>query len=239
VFFPLRSPIVSSIDAAWVAANFAEAEAAPFSSDDLSELTRYLTPRDVEWGEVLFHEGEFPSGVWILRTGSIELIYGTGEHRALIRMINPGEAVGDIHIIRGVPSPFKARAAEPTTCLFIARCDFDALLLRSPSVARRWMAKLALQVSKNHTRIVALLTTALRDRVAQFLLHEGVDGVFCHSQGTIAEMLGVHRSSVNQILGEFEELGLVSVAYRRIEIIDRPGLASVAEGRNVPAESAN
>jgi CRP-like cAMP-binding protein len=230
VFFPIRTPFVSSIDAAWVAANFAEAEAAPFSSEDLAELSHYLTPRDIAWGEVLFHEGEFPSGVWILRTGSIELIYGTGEHRALIRMIHPGEAVGDIQIVRGVASPFKARAAEPTSCLFIARCDFDALLLRSPSVGRRWMAKLALQVSKNHNRIIALLTTALRDRVAQFLLHEGVDGVFRHSQGTIAAMLGVHRSSVNQILGEFESLGLISVAYRCIEIKDRAGLAGVAKG---------
>ncbi len=226
---------MSSIDAAWVAANFAEAEAAPFSSEDLAELSHYLTPRDVAWGEVLFHEGEFPSGVWILRTGSIELIYGTGEHRALIRLINPGEAVGDIQIVRGVYSPFKARAAEPTSCLFIARCDFDSLLLRSPSVGRRWMAKLALQVSKNHNRIIALLTTALRDRVAQFLLHEGVDGVFRHSQGTIAAMLGAHRSSVNQILGEFEALGLISVAYRCIEITDRTGLVSVAEGRGSPA----
>ena len=223
---------MSRLDAAWVAANFAEAEAAPFSSEDLAELSHYLTPRDVEWGEVLFHEGEFPSGVWILRTGSIELIYGTGTHRALIRMIHPGEAVGDIQIVRGVPSPFKARAAEPTTCLFITRCDFDGLLARSPSIGRRWMAKLALQVSKNHNRIVALLTTTLRDRVAQFLLHEGVDGVFRHSQGTIAAMLGVHRSSVNQVLGEFEALGLVSVAYRCIEITDRAGLVDVAEGRD-------
>jgi CRP-like cAMP-binding protein len=235
VFSPFRSSFVSSIDAAWVAANFAEAEAAPFTSDDLAELSLYLSPRDVECGEVLFHDGEFPRGVWILRSGSIELIYGTGEHRALIRMINPGEAVGDIQIVRSVPSTFKARAAEPTACLFIARSDFESLLLRSPSVGRRWMAKLALQVSKNHNRIVALLTTELRDRIAQFLLHEGVDGVFRHSQGTIASMLGVHRSSVNQVLGEFEALGLVSVSYRCISITDREGLVSLAEGRDPPA----
>lgn len=219
---------MSSLDAAWVAA----AEAAPFSSDDLVELSRYLTPQDIECGEVLFHEGQHPSGVWILQAGALEMIYGTGEHRALIRMLNPGESVGDIQILRGVPSPFKARAAEHSSCLFIDRCDFESLLAASPSVARRWMAKLGLQVFKNHNRIVALLTTALRDRLAQFLLHESVDGVFRHSQGTIAAMLGVHRSSVNQILGEFESQGLVSVAYRCIKIVDKQGLRRTAEGRS-------
>ena len=155
-----QGPPVTHLDAAWVAANFAEAEAAPFSSSDLAELSRHLTPQVVEWGEVLFHEGEHPSGVWLLQTGAIELIYGTGEHRALIRIINPGEAVGDIQLLRGVASPFKARAAEPSECLFIARKDFDELLDSSTSVSRRWMAKLALQVAKNHNRIVALLTSA-------------------------------------------------------------------------------
>lgn len=226
---------MTSLDAAWVAANFAEAEAAPFSSEDLGELSRYLTPKHVEWGEVLFHEGEHPQGVWILQAGAIELIYGTGDNRALIRMINPGEAVGDLQILREAASPFKARAAEPSACLFIDRDSFNTLLTDRPSVARRWMAKLSLQVCKNHNRIVALLTTALRDRLAQFLLHENVDGLFRHSQGTIAAMLGVHRSSINQILGEFEALGLVKVAYRCIEVLDRDGLKRMADGRFISA----
>lgn len=229
---------MTHLDAAWVAANFAEAEAAPFSSEDLAGLSPFLAPRTIEWGEVLFHEGEHPSGVWILQSGAIELIYGTGQQRALIRIINPGESVGDIQIVRGQPSPFKARAAENGECLFLARSDFDELLATVPSFSRRWIAKLALQVCKNHNRIVALLTTALRDRVAQFLLHEGVDGAFRHSQGTIAAMLGVHRSSINQILGEFEALGLVRVAYRCIEIIDREGLSQMAEGRYTPHGTA-
>ncbi len=225
-----RVPDTAALGAAWVAANFAEAEAAPFSSDDLLELSRFLTPKVVESGEVLFHEGEHPGGVWILQAGAIEQIYGTGVHRALIRMINPGGAVGDIQILRRVPSQFKARAAEPSTCLFIDRTDFEVLLATRPSVARRWLAKLSLQVCKNHNRVVELLTTALRDRVAQFLLHESVDGAFRHSQGTIAAMLGVHRSSVNQIVSEFEALGLIAVSYRCIEVLDKDGLKRLAEG---------
>jgi len=220
-----------SLDAAWVAANFAEAEAAPFSREDLGELSLHLTPMELEWGEVLFHEGEHPGGVWILQSGAIELIYGTGDQRALITMLNSGECVGDIQILRGVESPFKARVAEPASCLFLDRSKFEDLMMTSPSVSRRWAAKLALQVSRNHTRIVGLLTNALRDRVAQFLLHESVDGTFRHSQGTIASMLGVHRSSINQVLGEFEQLGLVKVSYRCIEVADQSGLEKMAVGQ--------
>ncbi len=219
-----------SMDAAWVAANFGEADAAPFSRADLSELSLHLEPKVLEWGEVLFNEGEYPPGVWILQCGAIELIYGTGSCRALVRIIRPGEAVGDIQILRGIKSAFKARAAEPSACLFIERSKFDSLLLTCPSIGRRWFAKLAMQVSLNHNRIVDLLTNGLRERVARFLLHESVDGAFRHSQLTIGSMLGVHRSSINQILGKFEELGLVRLSYRCIEIHDQAGLTRMAEG---------
>lgn len=222
---------MSGLDAAWVAANLAEAETAPFSGEDLAALSRHLVPKALERGQVLFHEGEHPGGVWILQSGAIELIYGTGAHRALIRILNSGEAVGDIQILRGVQSPFKARAAEPTDCLFIDRTQFGFLLTTSPTIARRWTSKLALQVSRNHDRIVGLLTSALQDRIARFLLDESVEGVFRHSQGTVASMLGIHRSSVNQALGEFERLGLVKVGYRCIEVVDEEGLKSLSEGR--------
>ncbi|HEX2053848.1 MAG TPA: Crp/Fnr family transcriptional regulator [Actinomycetota bacterium] len=227
---------MTSLDAAWVAANFAEAQAAPFSSQDLDELARHLTPTYPEWGEVLFQEREHPRGVWILQSGAIEIVVGAGSQRVLIRMIHPGEAVGDIYILRDMPSSFKARAAEPSSCLFIERAAFLSLLASSPSVARRWLAKLALQVSTNHNRITALLTSAMPERVARFLLQEGVGNVFRHSQATIASMLGVHRSSVNQTLREFEQNGLIRVGYRYVEILDRERLWRVATGdQPVPA----
>jgi CRP-like cAMP-binding protein len=221
--------IVSALDAAWVAANLAEAETSPVSHDDLSLLSLHLVPTVMERGMVLFREGEHPGGVWILQSGAIELICGSGASRAVVRMLGPGEAVGDIQILRGVRSSFKARAVELSECLFLDRHEFLALLMTSPTIARRWASKLALQVSRNHDRIVALLTSALRTRIARFLVQESVDGVFRHSQGTIASMLGVHRSSVNEIVGEFERLGLVEVTYRCIRIVDERGLEKWSE----------
>lgn len=223
-------PLISN-DAAWVAANLAEADIAPLSSSDLRTLSRYLEPVQLEAGEVIFHEGEHPGGVWILQSGSVEVLYGSGPHRALIRLLASGEAIGDIQILRNVESPFKARAAAASSCLFLERSRFSDLLLNNPTMARRWAAKLALQVSRNQDRILSLLTNALRERVARFLMNESVDGAFRHSQGTIASMLGVHRSSINQVLGELEELGLIKVSYRCIELTDRPGLRKVSAGR--------
>lgn len=222
-------------DAAWVAANFAESHAAPFSSDDLSELALYLSPVSAEWGEVLFQEGEHPAGVWILQAGAVEMSFSAGRQRAVIRMINPGEAVGDIQILRNVRSAFRARAAEPSALLFLARDDFLDLLAANRSISLRWMAKLALQVSRNHSRIVSLLTGSIEHRVAQFLLSEEIDGAFRHSQATIAAMLGVHRSSVNRVLREFEAAGLVKLDYRCVHVLEPAGLRRLGEGEPAPA----
>lgn len=220
------------LDGAWVAAHFAEAEVAPFSTADMLAVSRHVQPRSLDAGEVIFTEGEKPEGVWILQDGAIELTFGTGSERLLVRILYGGEAVGDIQILRDAPSRIKARAAESSECLFIDRDSFLSLVTTHPAVARRWMAKLALQVTKNHNRILSLLTGSLRGRVARFLQLESVGGVFGQSQGTIAAMLGIHRSSVNQILRDFESSGVITIAYRCIEVVDLEKLTDIAEGEH-------
>lgn len=219
------------VDAAWVAANLAEPQSSPVSRADLVILSRYLIPKSLQRGEVLFDAGQKPTGVWILQAGALELVSGSGPSKVLIRLLKPGEAVGDIQLIRGVASPFKARAAEPSDCLFIPAGDFLGLLLSSRTIARRWASKLALQVSRNHDRIIALLTGSVRERVARCLLAESTNGAFRHSQGMIASMLGLHRSSVNEVLRDLERLGVIEVTYRCIAITDEDRLGEVADGR--------
>ena len=219
---------MNAAHAAWVAANLADAQRTPVTRADLDILGRHLIATIIERGEVLFDRGGVPRGVWILRSGAVELISGSGRDKAVVRILGPGEAVGDVQLIRGVPSMFKARAADHCESLFIPGAEFLELLASSATIARRWTSKLAVQVSRNHERITELLTSSLRARVVRFLLTESVDDAFSHSQSTIASMLGVHRSSVNEVLRELEASGAVEVGYRYISIMDREKLDQLA-----------
>ena len=66
----------------------------------------------------------------------------------------------------------------------------------------------------------------LTHQVAALLLDEtGPEaGGVPFSQGTIAELLGATRPSVNRVLKTLEAAGHLRLSYRRIEVLDPQGL---------------
>lgn len=214
---------------------FGDADAAPMSTPDLARLSRCFRSVSLKAGTVLFPEGTIPKGVWVLQYGSVELVTRLGGRPAVIRILRSGESVGDIQLLSGRPSRYKARVAEPCIALFATAGDLQRLLIEAPSVARRWISKLNFQIDKNHDRIVALLGGSLEEKVARCLTDESRDHEFPFSQGTLAALLGVHRSSVNPVLKVFEARGLIALGYRRITVLAPRHLSRIARGWELEA----
>jgi DNA-binding CsgD family transcriptional regulator len=55
------------------------------------------------------------------------------------------------------------------------------------------------------------------------------------SQSELGSMLSLSRQTTNQILMDLQQRGVLRLAYGRIEVLDRPGLAAAA--RLSPAEA--
>ncbi len=217
-------------DSAWMAKFFGLADAAPMTTPDLAQLSRYFRSVSFKAGTVLFPEGTIPEGVWVLQSGSVELVTRLRGRTAVIRILGSGESVGDIQLLTRRPARYKARAAEACIALFVSARDLERLLIEAPSAARRWISKLTLQVGRNHDRIVGLLGGSLQEKIARCLTDESRDHEFPFSQSTLAALLGVHRSSVNPVLKNFETEGLISLGYRRITILHPKRLSRIARG---------
>jgi Mn-dependent DtxR family transcriptional regulator len=64
--------------------------------------------------------------------------------------------------------------------------------------------------------------------VATYLLRAAdTTGVVEITQAQLASMLGAQRTSVQPVLKNLEDAGLVEVGYRRVELVDAAGLASL------------
>ncbi len=217
-------------EAAWVARCVGRADLVPLSDADLAALASYLSQRDFERGRVLFSEGKPQLGVWIVRTGAVELAVGSGRRRAVVYLLHPGDVEGDIALILDKPPPYTARAVEDTVCLFLDIRSFDRLLLEHPAVARRWLSSTAARIDRSQARILQLLGRSLPQQVARLLLDEAVDGRVSLPQRTLAAMLGAHRPSVNKVLKDFEAATLLEVGYVEVKVIDPPRLETIAAG---------
>jgi CRP-like cAMP-binding protein len=197
--------------------------------EELRALASNLRLRSLQRGELAFGEGEQNAGVWIVRSGRLELAVKGQGRPVIMQILRAGDIDGDIQHLLGMPFPYRARALETTECLTLTADDFDRLLEKHPVIARLWMSGMAERLSMSHDRIVGMLGRSLSQQSARLLLDEASAGVVEVPQQTLSEMLGVCRPSLNKVLKEFERLGLIRLRYGAVDILDRYGLAKRAD----------
>jgi CRP/FNR family transcriptional regulator, cAMP and macrophage regulator len=210
--------------AAWIARCVGRGETAPLRRDDLAVLAADLELRSVQPGQVVFATGQAPKGVWIVRSGLLELAVGSGRRRAVVALLRPGDVDGDIQLLLGMAPPYTARAVEDSDCLFLSAVAFERLLAERPAIARRWLSSVAARLAASQARLLGLLGGSLAEQAARLLLDEATDDVVPLPQRTLAAMLGVQRPSLNKLLRDFQRHGLIELSYRSVRILDSEGL---------------
>jgi CRP/FNR family transcriptional regulator, cAMP and macrophage regulator len=223
------SPAEAQIrQAAWVARCVGRGQSAPLRQEDVTALAAMLAVRMFPAGSVLFRGGEQSPGVWIVRTGRVELSVGSGRRRAVVALLRPGDVDGDIQLLLDMPLPYTCRSLNETTCLFLDRGGFEQLLATRPGIARRWLSSVAQRLAASQARILALLGGSLTAQAARLLAEESADGRVELPQRTLAAMLGVQRPSLNKVLKDLERDGLIKISYSAIEVLDQARLAARA-----------
>jgi CRP/FNR family transcriptional regulator, cAMP and macrophage regulator len=211
--------------AAWIARCVGRGEAAPLRREDLAVLAADLELRPMEPGQVVFAAGRPPKGVWIVRSGLVELAVGSGRRRAVVALMRPGDVDGDIQLLLRMAPPYTARAVDESDCLFLSAASFERLLAERPAIARRWLSSVAARLASSQARLLGLLGGSLAEQAARLLLDEaGNQDVVVLPQRTLAAMLGVQRPSLNKVLRQFEQQGILELSYRSVRILDPAGL---------------
>jgi CBS domain-containing protein len=106
----------------------------PFDAIDpeqLRDLAANATERRYETGEyVLVEDGPPTPGLWVLVTGSMDLVH-EGE---VIQVIEPGECFGHPSLLTGMAPAFSVRAREPSICALLS-ADAGRRVLGTPAGA--------------------------------------------------------------------------------------------------------
>lgn len=86
-------------------------------------------------GATLFREGETPRGVYVLHSGTVDLLFSARDGSAKpLREAQPGQILGLSCVVTQRPHDCTATAAEPCEVAFIERDDFLRALDDSPAV---------------------------------------------------------------------------------------------------------
>src|SRR5438552_3503547 len=104
---------------------------------DLLKLTAHQSDQMYQKGEIIFREGAYPSGIFLVKSGKAKKYKVDREGREqIIYVANTGELIGYHAILSGDRYPDSAAALEESNIAFIPREDFLATLETSQELSK-------------------------------------------------------------------------------------------------------
>lgn len=104
----------------------------PLPGDELARVASLADTVHLEAGEVLFRQGDPGDAFYMVVTGEVEVVVGSRE----VASFGPHEGIGEMALLDGQPRSATVRAAGPTTLLRIEQAAFEALVDRTPALAK-------------------------------------------------------------------------------------------------------
>ncbi|HYI02952.1 Crp/Fnr family transcriptional regulator [Hyalangium sp.] len=209
-------------------------------AEELEQLSSLLRSRRYAKGEVIFHQGDVGTALYIVRKGQVAIRLSSEEGKeAILALLDRGDFFGELALLDEEPRSTDAVAREEADLLSLQREDFRRFLKERPEVAMRLLATL--------TRLVRRVTQLIHDatfldaraRLVRVLLElaqqqgqPGADGVVISqrlTQSELANLCGLTRESTNKWLRFYVREGLLSYEGGKITLVKPDRLGQEAE----------
>ena len=205
-------------------------------AEELEQLSSVLQPWRYGKGEVIFHQGDLATALFIVRKGEVAIRLSTAEGKErLLTLLKRGDSFGEMALLDGEPRSTDAVAREETSVLRLQREDFQRFVESRPYVALRMLAEMSRMVRRITRRVYDASFLDARSRLARVLLEllEEQGGastpggaqtpeVILTSQLTqsdLAHLCGLTRESTNKCLRSFVHDGILAYEDGRISVL--------------------
>jgi CRP/FNR family transcriptional regulator, cyclic AMP receptor protein len=205
-------------------------------------LVRVLRVRRFRKGETIFHQGDPGDALFVVDTGSVKVVLPSdeGAEPAIVAILGPGEFFGELAILDGAPHSATIVAVEPTETLVLHRDAFLSLIDSDAGLRRALLASLAAEIRRLTGHVEDLHFLDLPGRLASRILRlaessgtKAPDGTvriaWPYTQSELAGMIGGSRQSVNRLLADLADQGLVHLDREQLVILDADRLARTVD----------
>ncbi len=184
--------------------------------DGVSELRKMIAERkvrQVKKKQVIYYEGDHPSGIFLVLSGKIKTFKLNDDGRELLTaMYGTEEYFGIQSLLINEEYHETAEALEDSTLCLLPREQVDQVLSRFPDLARKFISLLANNLRDKEEQLLQLAYHSVRKRMAEVLLRLGAtadESGIRISRDDLAAMAGMATETVSRTLSDFKEEGLI------------------------------
>jgi len=213
---------------------------ARLTNDQLALLARSVGTQTFERDETIFHQGSIGSTLYIIVDGQVR-IYTVNEagQEMTVRMLKTGEFFGELALLDGQPRSASVEAMCPTIALTLHRSTFLHIINVYPSIAASLLEAMGARLR---------LTTVYAEQMAnlsasQRVVHQLCELATCYgiadggairidlhlTQDNLASLSGTTRETVNRVLSNLRDQGLIRVERARVSVLKMQQLEDTRE----------
>jgi len=190
-------------------------------------------------GDIIYREGEKPSGLLCLSSGKVKIFKeGVGGREQIVRMAKPIGFIGYRALFAEENYMASAIAIEDSTICFIHKESLLKVLRTNAELSLNIIRSFAAELGLSNTRTVTLTQKHIRGRLAESLIFlkdtygveedEKTIKVYL-SREDIANLSNMTTSNAIRTLSHFASEGVIAVDGRKIQILDYDKLEKISE----------
>jgi CRP/FNR family transcriptional regulator len=186
-------------------------------------------------GEVIFHEGTQPQGLFVVCTGKVKIYKSSRTGQQLTtRVEQGGDLLGHVSLLaKDGPYTGTSEALEPSVVSMVDEKTFIDFLAQYPQAALALMREMAKDVRRGENKARDIAFKPARGRLADVLVrmmkpgkpHPLVAGL---KRRDLAEMAGLTIETAVRLLKDFEERGLLRKKAKDLVITNEEQLRSLS-----------
>lgn len=191
-------------------------------------------------GDVIFHEGSRPLGLFCVHGGKVK-IYKTGLEgkEQIVRLAKEGDLIGYRSLISGELYSASATAVQDAMVCYIPQSIFFHLLQTDVEFSMRTLRLICDALKEAENQVTHIAQKPLRQRLAETILmlknFYGVDpaddNVISNtlSREELANLVGTAPACVMRLLSEFRKDKIIDLKGKKIKITDQNKLVRLAQ----------
>mgnify|MGYP000873819029 FL=1 len=197
--------------------------------EEKMEIVEIASSRSFEKGEMIYRAGDKGGTLFVLYTGKVKLfrLNPNGKEQVL-RLVEPGEFIGELSLFSSLPLANNAQALEKTTMCMLQGQRLKDLMAKYPSIAFKVMDELSRRLEKAENQIEEISLSSVTKRVVKALLELAEDKnefFLPMTKGDLASQLGMTQETLSRKLAALQEEGLITLkGQRKIIIKDKKEL---------------
>jgi len=205
--------------------------------DDLEELSSKRGCSIYKKGDIVYREGSYLNGSYVINTGIIK-IFKTGieGREQIIRFGKRGDIIGFRSILSNEPACTSAKVMEDAVLCYLSTETLLSLLKSNFNFSLEVLQQSCKELREANTFITDIAQKTVRERLAEVLIllknQFDVDNdkvlQINLTREEIANIVGTATESVIRLLSEFKNENLIDLHGRKIKILDDTRLNRIA-----------